>query len=401
MNCLLGFAMKICLLNFLYLLNVFIFNLQWRERYKKFINKIGATLFLKVARKNIDKPFEILPNEKIFWSLNDDECKYIKFAFPDNPIVKDKKDADVCFKWGMNRLFRFILKKQRSFIAEDSFIRSVTTAADRNAPKEDRTTISFTLDDLASHFCGQYVSRLEQKINSDEELDEKTLEQTKKSMQKIVDNYMTKYNHQPIYVPEVLQTKQHKVLVIDQSFGDYSIIFGGNGKQKDFDKMLADAVKENPNSLIFVKVHPDALVKKRRKAKGFFTPENTQYKNVILFAENINPVAVLKNVDKVYVWSSGMGFEALMCGKEVITYGTPFYAGWGVTTDRHPWFQTPELKKRRAKRRTVEELFYYSYIWYSYYVDPRTKKACSIDEAVDYLLEKRDKYFKENNIRKD
>ena len=393
--------MKIWLLKIFYLLNIVILNKQWREDFKKFVNKIGAKVFLQQAQKNINKSFEILPSEKIFWTIDEAAAKYVKNAFPDNKIVKKLKDSDVCFKWGMSNIFRYVKKNKKCFIAEDSFIRSVTTAADRNAPQEARTSISFTLDDLASHFCGQYVSRLEQKINSDEKLDEKTLKQAKKSMQKIVDNYMTKYNHQPIYVPEVLQTKQHKVLIIDQSFGDYSIIFGGNGKQKDFDKMLVDAVKENPNSLIFVKVHPDALVKRKKRAKGFFTPENTKYKNVILFAENINPVAVLKNVDKVYVWSSGMGFEALMCGKEVITYGTPFYAGWGVTTDRHLWFQTPELKKRRAKRRTVEELFYYSYVWYSHYVDPKTNKACSIDEAVDYLLEKRDEYFRQNNIRKD
>ncbi len=393
--------MKIWLLKIFYLLNVFIFNTQLRNKFKKFVYIKGARLFLQKAQKNVDKPFNINPSEKIYWFLENEDCKYFKNAFPNNPIVEDIKDADVCFKWGMNRIFRFIKKDKRCFIAEDSFLRSVSAAVDKNAPQKARISVAFTLDDLAAHYCGQFVSRLEQKINSDEELDEKTLEQTKKSMQKIVDNYMTKYNHQPIYVPDILKTKQHKVLVIDQSFGDYSIIFGGNGKQKDFDKMLVDAVKENPNSLIFVKVHPDTLVERKKKKKGFFAYDNTNYKNVILFAENINPVAVLKNVDKVYVWSSGMGFEALMCGKEVITYGTPFYAGWGVTTDRHPWFQTAELKKRRAKRRTVEELFYYSYVWYSHYVNPKTNKACSIDEAVDYLLEKRDEYFKQNNIRKD
>ncbi len=393
--------MKIWMLKFIYLFNILIFNTKLKNKFKKIINIEGAKLFLKYAQKNIDKKFDILPNEKIYWSLEDDECKYIKNAFPKNPIVEQKKDADVCFKWGMNRLFRFILKNKRCFIAEDSFLRSVTTAADKNAPKEARTAISFTIDDMATHFCGAYISRLEQKLNSEEKLDDVILAQSKKSMQKIVDNYITKYNHQPIYIPEILQTKQNKVLIIDQSFGDYSIIFGGNGKQKDFDRMLFDAVKENPNSLIFVKVHPDALVQRKKRAKGFYSLDNTHYPNVILFAENINPIVVLKNVDKVYVWSSGMGFEALMCGKEVITYGTPFYAGWGVTIDRHPWFQTPELKKRRAKRRTLEELFYYSYVWYSHYVNPKTQKACSIDEAVDYLFECRNQYFKENNIRAD
>lgn len=394
--------MKQKLYKIIYLLNVFIPRRRWKNAFKKYINVKGAALFLQEKQKELQHPAEILPTDKIYWHLGDDDLQYLRHAFPVNPLVKDKKEADVVLKWGMNRVIRLInlCRQKKIFIAEDSFLRSLTTAADRNADKKDKLSLSFTLDDLAPHFCGNYVSRLEQKINSAENLSKEDIARARSCIDKIVGNYLTKYNHQPIFVPEVLQTKQHKVLIIDQSFGDYSIILGGNGKRCDFEKMLADAVQENPDSLIFVKVHPDTLVCKKGNGTGFYSRENTQYKNVVLFAENVNPVAVLKNVDKVYVWSSGMGFEALMCGKEVVTYGTPFYAGWGLTTDRNKVFTTSEMNVRRRRFRSLEELFYFSYIWYSHYVDPEKLCPCEIETAVDYLLKQRDAYFAANNIRR-
>ncbi len=78
--------MKIWMLKILYLFNVLIFNTKIKNKYKKIINIAGAKAFLQQAQKNIDKAFEILPHEKIYWSLEDDECKHIKFAFPKNPI---------------------------------------------------------------------------------------------------------------------------------------------------------------------------------------------------------------------------------------------------------------------------------------------------------------------------
>ena len=395
--------MKNALLRFIYLLNVFIPVSDWKRRYKKFCNIKGCRMFLDECRKNISKKTLILPKEKIYWDMGEADIEFLQYAFPDNVLVRNKRDADVILKWGMNRTVRFIdlCRKKKVFIAEDSFLRSQTTAADKKADQKDRISLSFTIDDLAPHFCGNYVSRLEQLINSDEKPAKEDLARAGRCIDKIVGSCLTKYNHQPVFVPEVLKTNRHKVLIIDQSVGDYSIILGGNGKKSDFEKMIADAVRKNPDSLIFVKVHPDTLVRKKGNDSGYFTRENTNYENVVLFAENVNPIAVLKNVDKVYVWSSGMGFEALMCGKEVVTYGTPFYAGWGLTTDRNKIFKTAEMNVRRRKYRSLEELFYFCYMRYSHYVDPEHKCPCEIETAMDYLLKRRDDYFAANNIRYD
>ena len=60
-------------------------------------------------------------------------------------------------------------------------------------------------------------------------------------------------------------------------------------------------------------------------------------------AEPVNPWSLLDGVDTLYTVSSGMGFEAALAGKRVVTFGSPFYSGWGFTDDRR-------LKLQRATR---------------------------------------------------
>lgn len=53
-------------------------------------------------------------------------------------------------------------------------------------------------------------------------------------------------------------THQHKILVVDQSYGDFSIK-RGLADDATFETMLLDAVK-NKDSDVLVKTHPDAMV---------------------------------------------------------------------------------------------------------------------------------------------
>lgn len=92
----------------------------------------------------------------------------------------------------------------------------------------------------------------------------------------------------------------------------------------------------------------------------------------------------------LYVCTTQLGMEALICGKEVHTFGIPFYSGWGLTID----YQDCE---RRTNKRSIEELFYIAYIMYSHYVNPDKKSGCEIEEAMDYLLRLRDEYFSKHN----
>jgi capsular polysaccharide export protein len=92
-------------------------------------------------------------------------------------------------------------------------------------------------------------------------------------------------------------------------------------------------------------------------------------------------------MDRVYVVTSTMGFEALLAGKPVTCFGVPWYAGWGVTDDRCT--HSPAWA-RRTRKRTVEELFAAAYIHYTRYLNPVTHQRGSILDAIDWLIRQKD-----------
>jgi capsular polysaccharide export protein len=94
---------------------------------------------------------------------------------------------------------------------------------------------------------------------------------------------------------------------------------------------------------------------------------------------------LLEQVDKVYVVTSHMGFEALMLGKPVVTFGLPWYACWGLTDDRSP--KRGDLAHRRYGKRTVEQLFAAAYIQYTRYIDPDTGNAGTIFDVIRHLAD--------------
>lgn len=272
---------------------------------------------------------------------------------------------------------------------EMGFINSIYTFDNIRKVKNYSKVISYVFDDLAPYYDARYKNRLEEMLNDKNlKFNEKEIERARININKIIKNKITKYNHQPIYKPKIGKNK-NKVLIIDQAYGDMSIA-KGLANEYTFKNMFETAIKENPNSDIIIKIHPDNLLYK----ENCYYNEEIQRENIYLFNEEINPISLLEIVDKVYVCTSQLGFEALMMGKEVHTFGMPFYAGYGLTID----YQKCE---RRTNKRTLEEIFYITYINYSYYVNPEKEERCEVEEAIDYLIKLRREYFLEFNIRCD
>jgi capsular polysaccharide export protein len=71
----------------------------------------------------------------------------------------------------------------------------------------------------------------------------------------------------------------------------------------------------------------------------------------------------LERCDEVHTMTSTVGFEAILRQVPVVTYGLPFYAGWGLTMDR---LSCP----RRSRRLTVTELLAGAMICYPRYLNP-------------------------------
>lgn len=300
--------------------------------------------------------------------------------------------ADYYFLWGERywnsqyqvvKLANFFNKPL--FIFEDGFLRSINTWVSKNEDKKYLNGISFTIDSLNPYFDATKASRMELMLNDKNLIiSDEQKQRARACIDKIVETHLTKYNHQPIFEPKIGREGVKKVLVVDQSYGDMSIA-KGLADENTFKEMLECAIKENPDADIIVKTHPDTIAGAGGYYKGL-----KAHDNVYTQTEAINPISLIKYVDKVYVCTTQFGFESLMCGKEVHVFGMPFYAGWGLTHDR-------QKCERRTNTRTLEEVFYIAYIMYSYYVNPERQCRCEIEEAMDYLLKLRDEYFALNN----
>ena len=96
---------------------------------------------------------------------------------------------------------------------------------------------------------------------------------------------------------------------------------------------------------------------------------------------NTDPGTLLTQIDEVWTMTSLLGFEALLRNKRVVTYGAPFYAGWGLTHDlgRPP--------TRRVARPDFLGLLYATLIAYPRYFDRVTRLPCPVEVVVDRLNE--------------
>ncbi|MEX5433779.1 hypothetical protein WCD93_31650, partial [Klebsiella michiganensis] len=81
----------------------------------------------------------------------------------------------------------------------------------------------------------------------------------------------------------------------------------------------------------------------------------------------------------VHVLTSQSGFEALLRGVPVTTYGQPFYAGWGLTEDRD---LDPQVQARRSRRLTLDELVAGTLLLYPTYVSRITNRFTTAEQTL-------------------
>lgn len=258
---------------------------------------------------------------------------------------------------------------------EDGFLRSVGLGVDGHPP------LSLVVDDLGIYYDYSKPSRLESLIMDSSSL-QPLLEDSAKAIDLIVMNHLSKYNHVRAGWPEhiAINDQNENVLIIDQTAGDMALKYGGVSEET-FTNMVIAAQAENPAATLWIKVHPDVLTGKKQ---GHLT-EYLSSDRVKILSENINPMSLLEKMDKVYTATSQMGFEACMMKKKVVVFGVPWYAGWGITDDRHP----DAIKLHQENRRrnaSLEEVFAASYLQYCRYLNPYTQQRGTIFDVMDYLI---------------
>lgn len=250
-------------------------------------------------------------------------------------------------------------------------------------PSGKNTRLSLIIDNQGIYYDARSESDLESMLADSVELSLYEIQRAERICDAITTNYFSKYNHHnskelPEGLEEQFSAFDDVVLVVDQTAGDQSIVCG-LAKDEDFPKMLSAAVAENPDALIVVKTHPDVLAGKKKSAIGTVSITD----RVMWVADDVHPHALIEAVSKVYVMTSQVGFEALLFKKPVVSFGVPFYSGWGLTDDRGA------VPSRRGNTVSLKKLIYTSLVRYTVYVHPDTGQRCEIEEIIDWLKRQR------------
>lgn len=189
---------------------------------------------------------------------------------------------------------------------------------------------------------------------------------------------VSKYNHAPEAPPPL---RAPYILVVDQTSGDASIRCGLAG-DRSFARMLEAALDENPGVPILLKVHPDVVAGRK---KGHFGALGATASRVTVLAGDAHPPALLEPAQAVYTVTSQMGFEALLWGRSVRTFGMPFYAGWGLTRDE----LAPPTRRAAARDASLDDLVYAALVQYPRYIDPDTGRRCEVERLIDWMARQR------------
>ncbi|MDO6828655.1 hypothetical protein Q4582_11340 [Poseidonibacter sp. 1_MG-2023] len=307
-----------------------------------------------------------------------------------NPIFKShfdlalkkglNKNSDI-FIWGKKEFkeIEYFAKINNINITriEDGFIRSVGLGSDLTWP------YSLVIDKEGIYFDPSKSSTLETILKTyDFQSNQELLKEAKDLREKILKTKISKYNtsnHKKLSFPK----DKVKILVSGQVEDDASIKYGAMGMTNL--QLLKEVKQDNPKSYIVFKPHPDVLSGNR--IGNIEEKTALKYCNEILI--DISMSSVLDAIDEVHTMTSLTGFEGLLYSKKVVTYGLPFYSGWGLTLDK-------KTCERRNRNLTLDELVCGVYILYPRYINPKTLEYCTPNILIDELEKERKKI--NNNI---
>jgi capsular polysaccharide export protein len=252
---------------------------------------------------------------------------------------------------------------------EDGFIRS------RGLGSDFFGALSVVLDDLGVYYDATGPSRLETLIGT-ADLDATALIRAAALRDRIVEAGLSKYNlkGEP---PAGWPTDRERLLVVGQVENDRSIRLGCTDIRTN-SGLVEAARRDFPDAFLIYRNHPDVTAGNR---PGLLDAGAMDAVDAV--ADDLDIIDCLNACDRLVTLTSLSGFEALMRGKAVTTYGRPFYAGWGLTDDRTGPFE------RRGRKVSLEALMHATLIDYPLYVTP-TGWPCEAEDLVEALIAARD-----------
>lgn len=283
-------------------------------------------------------------------------------------LIKPRKDDDIV-AWGKKAHRLKMQNYPHVCTVEDGFIRSLGLGASLIRP------YSLVFDRVGIYYDATQPSYLEQLLQ-ERTLSVEQLQRAQQLIKKITQLNISKYN---VGRKEILKrpSSEKIILVVGQVEDDMSVQLGGVDIKTNL-SLLQQVRNDHPDAYIIYKPHPDVHAGLRLGK----IEEETILKYAHDVVLDISILDCFKICDEVHTISSLSGFEALLRGLKVYCYGLPFYAGWGLTIDRHSC-------ERRMHQITLESLVYMTLVEYPVYNIPITKNMrlpCVTPECViDYI----------------
>lgn len=239
---------------------------------------------------------------------------------------------------------------------EDGFLRSVGLGSAYEVPA------SLVLDKTGIYFDATQTSDLERTLDGSAFAPEE-LARADALAAAIVASTLSKYNFPQVLGAPALEVPRGRtvVLVPGQVETDASIQFGAVDVRTNL-QLLRAAREARPDAYVLYKPHPDVLSRNHARDELIDARRDRLADAIVIDRTLPECLAV---ADEIHTTTSLVGFEALLRHKRVVTYGRPFYAGWGLTSDRHPCV-------RRRRQLSLAELVAGALIRYPMYIDLRT-----------------------------
>ena len=207
---------------------------------------------------------------------------------------------------------------------EDGFFHSTGLGSDHIAP------CSQIIDRRGIYFDATRPSELTAILNTAHFTDAE-LSRARQLRHDIANLGVTKYNlgrRRPTWSAP----RDQRIVLVPGQVADDAAVRLGTQHIATAEDLLHEVRQRCPDAFIVYKPHPDVLSGNRRGLIDAASLANAVDRDSDL-------ISLIEIADEVHTLSSLSGFEALIRGKRVHTYGLPFYSGWGLTHDalEQPW----------------------------------------------------------------
>jgi capsular polysaccharide export protein len=249
---------------------------------------------------------------------------------------------------------------------EDGFIRSSGLGANLTPPS------SLSFDDCGIYFNSSVPSTLE-KLLASNAFSDRQIMRGQQLITQLKATKVSKYNTGNAECFKTPETDQFIILVVGQVDGDASIVTG-SPVVKTNESLLWQVRQSYPQAYIIYKPHPDVVSGNRAGALTQQCFEQCVDQQEL----SIELSSLFPHIDELHTMTSLSGFEALIQGVNVVTWGQPFYSGWGLTQDKHPLI-------RRTEKLSLAALVYATLVAYPSYIDWRTGLWTSPERLITAL----------------